>query len=170
MKASSAVSIALVLLLLALVGVPLAQNKAALAAGNSSWWNDSWSYRKTITISELSGSILTDYQIGLTVAYDSDMQSDFDDIRFVDGDNTTQLGHWRQSYTASSSATFWVKVTSISASGTKKIYMYYGNAAASSASNGTATFDFFDDFSSDLSSWTQERGAWAINVNERAYC
>ena len=170
MRASSVVSIALVLLLLALVGVPLAQDKPALAAGNSSWWNDSWSYRKTITVSELSGSTLTDYQIGLTVTYDSDMQSDFDDIRFVDSDNTTELGHWRESYTASSSAAFWVKVPSIPASGTRKIYMYYGNPAASSASNGTATFDFFDDFSGDLSNWTQERGTWAINVNERAYC
>jgi hypothetical protein len=170
MKASPIVSIALVFLLLALVGIPLTQDKLALAAGNSSWWNASWSYRKTITITELSGSTLTDYQIGLTVSYDSDMQSDFADIRFVDSDNTTELGHWRQSYTASSSATFWVKVPSISASGTKKIYMYYGNPAANSLSNGSATFDFFDDFSGDLSQWTQERGTWAINDAGRAYC
>jgi len=170
MKACAAVSIVLVLLLLALAGLPLAQDKPALAAGNSSWWNDSWSHRKIITVTELSGSTLTDYQIGLTVTYDSDMQSDFDDIRFVDSDNTTELDHWRQSYTASSSATFWVEVPSLPASGTKKIYIYYGNSAVGSASNGTATFDFFDDFSVDLSKWTQERGGWAINGSGRAYC
>jgi hypothetical protein len=170
MKASPIVSMALVFVLLTLVGIPLAQNRPALAAGNSSWWNASWDYRKTITITELSGSTLTDYQIGLTVSYDSDMQPDFADIRFIDSDNTTELGHWRQSYTASSSAIFWVKVPSIPASGTKKIYMYYGNLAASSASSGAATFDFFDDFSGDLSSWTQERGTWAINGDGRVYC
>jgi hypothetical protein len=32
--------------------------------------------------------------------------------------------------------------------------MYYGNAGAGSASDGTATFDFFDDFNGDLSQWT----------------
>jgi hypothetical protein len=32
--------------------------------------------------------------------------------------------------------------------------MYYGNPGVSSASNGTSTFDFFDDFSGDLSKWT----------------
>lgn len=169
MKASSVVSIALASLLLALVGIPLAQDKPALAAGDPSWWNASWSCRRTITITELSGSTLTDYQIELTVTYDSDMQSDFDDIRFIDSDNATELSHWRESYTASSSATFWVKVPSIAASGTKRIYMYYGNTGVGSASNGAATFDFFDDFSSGLGSWTQERGTWAINAG-RVYC
>jgi hypothetical protein len=81
------------------------------------------------------------------------MKPNFDDIRFADADGSTLLSHWRESYTASTSAIFWVKVPSVP-SGAKTIYMYYGNPSATSASNGTATFDFFDDFSGDLSKWT----------------
>jgi len=80
------------------------------------------------------------------------MQPDFDDIRFMDSDGSTPLSHWREDYTASDSATFWVKVPSVP-SGDKTIYLYYGHDAASSASDGDATFIFFDDFSGDLSKW-----------------
>ena len=118
-----------------------------------SWYDTSWSRRAPVTINN-PGSGLTDYQVKVDVTYDADMQPDFDDIRFVDSDDSTPLSHWRESYTASTSATFWVKVPSIPSSG-KTIYMYYGNATVSSASDGTATFIFFDDFEVDLSKWTE---------------
>ena len=100
------------------------------------------------------GSELSSYQVMVTVPYDSDMQSDFDDIRFVAGDNSTVLSYWRKSYTASSTATFWVKVDSIPA-GSSVIYMYYGNSSVSSASDGWNTFLLFDDFSdNDIVDWS----------------
>jgi hypothetical protein len=115
---------------------------------------DGWSRRAPVTINN-TGSALTDYQVRVDVSYDADMQPDFDDIRFVDSDDSTELSHWRESYNASTSAVFWVKVPSIP-SGNKTIYMYYGNDAASSASDGDATFEFFDDFEdSDISDWSQ---------------
>jgi len=140
-------------------------------AANGNWWiddvrarkyadpepttsvgsEDGWSRRAPVTINN-SVSALTDFQVRVDVTYDADMQPDFDDIRFKDSDGSTELSHWRESYTASASAIFWVKVPSVP-SGNKTIYMYYGNAAASSASNGNATFIFFDDFSGDLSKW-----------------
>ena len=112
---------------------------------------DGWSRRALVTINN-SGSALTDFQVRVDVTYDADMQPDFDDIRFKDSDGSTELSHWRESYTDSDSAIFWVKVPSVP-SGDKTIYMYYGNADASSASDGNATFIFFDDFSGDLSKW-----------------
>jgi hypothetical protein len=118
----------------------------------SDWWDTSWSCRAPITINN-SGSSLTGYQVEVNVTYDADMKPDFSDIRFVDSDGSTLLSHWRGNYALSTSAIFWVKVPSVPA-GTKTIYMYYGNPAVSSASDGTATFDFFDDFSGDLSKWT----------------
>jgi hypothetical protein len=117
----------------------------------SDWYNTSWSRKAPITINN-AGSGLTAYQVKVNVTYDSDMKPNFDDIRFTDADGSTLLSHWRESYTASTSAIFWVKVPAVP-SGSKAIYMYYGNAAASSASDGTATFVFFDDFSGDLSKW-----------------
>jgi hypothetical protein len=112
---------------------------------------DGWSRRAPVTVNN-PGSALTDYQVRVDVTYDADMQPDFDDIRFRDSDGSTELSHWRESYIASTSAIFWVKVPSVPA-GAKTIYMYYGNDAASSASDGDATFIFFDDFSGDLSKW-----------------
>ena len=74
------------------------------------------------------------------------MQPDFDDFRFTDNDGTTLLSYWIENYTAAGSAIVWVKVPSISASAEKTIYMYYGNPSATSAEDGDATFEFFDDF------------------------
>lgn len=75
------------------------------------------------------------------------MQADYDDIRFTSSDGTTLIDHWLESKTNSSTADFWVEVPSIPASpDSTTIYMYYGNSGASTASNGTNTFVFFDDF------------------------
>jgi hypothetical protein len=60
-----------------------------------------------------------------------------------------------------------VKVPSIAASGTKNIYAYYGNSGGWSASDGAATFEFFDDFSVDLSRWVKHKelgGAGTIKI------
>ena len=121
-------------------------------ASMSGWYDSSWNHRAPITIDN-PGSELSGYQVRVNVTYDADMQSGFDDIRFTAGDGTTLISYWKQSYTAGVSAVFWVKVPSVT-SGSSTVYMYYGNTAAGSASDGAATFDFFDDFSGDLSQWT----------------
>ena len=121
-------------------------------AARSDWYNTAWSRRAPVTINN-PGSGLTDYQVRVQVAYDSDMQSDFDDIRFTASNGTTLLSYWRQSYTAGVSALFWVKVPSIP-SGSSTAYLYYGNAGVGSSDSGDSTFDFFDDFSGGLGKWT----------------
>jgi len=53
------------------------------------WWNENWSYRKKITISN-SGSELKNYQLNgdcTHISYNEHMNSDFSDIRFVDPDS-----------------------------------------------------------------------------------
>lgn len=99
---------------------------------------------KGIVILKYTTSSLTDYQVKVTVPYDSNMNTDFSDVRFTSSDGSTLLSYWREKYTSSSTATFWVKVPSI-ASGANTIYMYYGKTIATT-SNGTNTFIFFDDF------------------------
>ncbi len=117
------------------------------AQSASNWYNTSWSKRKAITITGSTGGAQTDYQIKTTVSYDSDMQPDFDDVRFTNSDGVTLLNYWLESKTDSSTADFWVKVPSIPASpNTTIIYMYYGNSSASSTSSGNNTFPLFDDF------------------------
>jgi hypothetical protein len=121
-------------------------------AATSNWYDMTWSRRAPVTIDN-PGSGLTNYQVKVQVAYNSDMQLNFDDIRFTASNGTTLLSYWRESYTAAVSAIFWVKVPSVPA-GSSTVYMYYGNAVANSTSDGASTFEFFDDFSSGLGKWT----------------
>lgn len=109
-----------------------------------------WSRRKEVTIT--SSTPLLNYQINLTIDYEDGMQSDFDDLRFVAGDGS-ELPYWTLDKTDGVSVDIWVNVSSIPA-GSSTIYIYYGNGAATSRSDGDRTFDFFDDFS-DLDKWTQ---------------
>ena len=129
------------------------------------WWNASWSKRKPITIA--SACALSDYQINSTIDYESGMQSDFDDIRFVAGDGS-ELPYWIENKTDGTNATVWVNVSSIPA-GNSTIHIYYGNAAATSQSDGDATFDFFDDFkgaSLDTDKWSAT-GSYSVDNDIR---
>jgi hypothetical protein len=132
-------------------------------SGSVTWLSD-YSKRKTITVT--SSSSLSNYQILLTVAYDSDMQADFDDLRFTSDDETTLIDYWIESKTDSSTAKVWVEVPTL-ASGDTTIYMYYGNPSAATASNGVNTFIVFDDFndgSINTSLWQDRSGAgWSIS-------
>jgi hypothetical protein len=144
-------------------GVDTATNPGNVQlALKSDWYQTAWSRRAPVTINN-TGAALTAFQVKVTLTYDSDMKSDFSDIRFTDSNGTTLLPYWRESYTAASSAIFWVKVPSVPR-GTKTIYVYYGNPSVSTASDGTATFEFFDDFSKDLSKWTIHTGG-KISIN-----
>ncbi|NOQ56065.1 MAG: DUF2341 domain-containing protein, partial [Nanohaloarchaea archaeon] len=115
-----------------------------------------WTKKKSITVNGSDDSDLTNYQIKVDLDYDSDMQTDFDDLRFYDATGTLQ-NHWIEKYTASTNATVWVKISSIPTGGTT-IYMYYGNSIATynNSLGGNNTFEFFDDFndnSIDTAKW-----------------
>ncbi|WP_440948224.1 DUF2341 domain-containing protein [Methanosarcina sp. T3] len=112
---------------------------------------------KTITISPSSDGTLTDYQVKLDINYESEMQSDFDDLRFVD-ENGILLPYWIEEKVDSSYAKVWVKVPVIDGIDGATIKMYYGNSYVSSAENGNDVFEFFDDFESgviDSDKWNE---------------
>src|SRR5438045_9615198 len=54
------------------------------------WWNTSWIKRKTVILNN-TGSDLTNFQVKVTIPYDSDMQADFDDLRFRSEEHTSEL-------------------------------------------------------------------------------
>ncbi len=108
------------------------------------WWNSSWEYKRPVVIN--SSNNLTYYQVAINVTYDPDMQPDFDDLRFTNEEETAELSYWIESKSNGNWAYVWVKVDSIDTNNGTQAYMYYGNAGATSRSNGTATFYFFDDF------------------------
>lgn len=128
------------------------------------WLDNSWKYRKSLTISGSSIGPQSDYPIRIVVHHadgtdmgedvflDYKCQPDFGDIRFTNSDGATQLSYWIERLTEGEDAIFWVKVDSIPASpDTAIIYVYYGKSNATTTSNGVNTFDWYDDFETDSS-------------------
>lgn len=115
-------------------------------------WVTGWSFKKTVSLPAMSGD-QTDLNYEVLVTWQAGMNADFSDIRFTDEDEETLLYQYRDRYTDSTSAYFWIKVSSVLAAG-KTICMYFGNSGAVDVSDGANTFPFFDDFSGDLTKWT----------------
>jgi len=117
-------------------------------------WLSGWSYRRAISLSPATS--IADYQVLVTLTTGTignpyaNIKADGSDIRFTGSDGAALQDYWVESWDNTGTSRIWVEVT---ASGTPTIYMYYGNAAASSSSDGSATFIFFDDFSGTLSKW-----------------
>jgi hypothetical protein len=115
----------------------------------ASWYDESWAKRKKIRVTNGTGSELTDFQVKVDVTWDSDMQSDFDDLRFTDSTGTTSIGYWIESYISSATSTVWLKVPSIPASASADVYMYYGNGGVSTTGSASGVFIFYDGFEDD---------------------
>lgn len=131
--------------------------KLTTSQGETSWWDANWPKRRPITISYW-GATLYNYQVKVEVIYDSDMKPDFADLRFTD-ENQNPLSFWLESFTLSSEAIFWVRIPSIPDGGTT-IYLYYGNPEAFSLSDGSATFEWFEDFESYSLGNLNGQGGW----------
>ncbi|MFC1568523.1 DUF2341 domain-containing protein, partial [Candidatus Margulisiibacteriota bacterium] len=109
---------------------------------------------REVTINN-TGSELTDYPV--LVTFDSAtlvsagrMKADGGDIRFWADDGVTPLSYWLVSYTMNTLTTdVWVKMPTLEAALTTNIYLTYGNATLESLSDGSAVFEFFDDFDAD---------------------
>lgn len=137
-------------------------------------WLSGYNYRKSVAVSRASGAV-TNYQIKLLIGESSGASGeqvdcgglckiDFGDLRFTNASGD-ELDYWIESVsgtTPNQLATVWVEFDSVGTTDTT-FYMYYGNATASTASDGSTTFLFFDDFSGDLSKWSGETTHAAIS-------
>jgi len=120
------------------------------------WWNASWSRERAIHINNTGNSnALTDYQVMINITYDSDMNSNFSDIRVVNETSGETVPYWIENKSNGNWCKIWFNASYIPASSwcNDTYYLYYGNPSASSASDGDAVFEFFDDFVTDLSKW-----------------
>lgn len=109
-----------------------------------------WRYRAPVVLTNAGSSELTDYQILVTLDTTSliavgKLREDAGDLRFTDSDGETQLPYWIESGVGTSLTRVWIRVPLVPI-GETEIYMCYGNPSAESASDGEATFEFFDDF------------------------
>lgn len=136
----------------------------SLGAPNSEWYHQDWSARQSVRVDNGDGATYTDAAVRLLVPYDTDMQSDFDDLRFTDASGTTTVPHWVGSTTPSTVAEVWVQVPELPANDTATLYMYYDNPAATSSSANTAVFTAADDFEDgDISEYSGETSDFTVD-------
>ena len=113
---------------------------------NNIVWLDGWDKRKKIILTGGSSGAQTDYPMRLEITYDSDMQPDFDDLRFADSDGNL-VDAWLESKANSGSAVVWVKFPITPADGiVMYYYMYYDNISVSNIWDGEAVFRRYDGF------------------------
>jgi hypothetical protein len=120
----------------------------AAAPAQGQWLSD-WPYRRPVTLSNPTSGELTDYQVKVLLDGSFDFSKTSpggSDLRFTESDGTTLLNFWIEEWNpAGDVASIWVEMSSLPAGG-DSIYMYYGDSAAASASDGGGTFDLYDGF------------------------
>jgi len=146
------------------IGVIIAGLFLGLMIGSASaWWNSSWSKRVPIHINNTGNSnALTDYQVMINITYNSDMNSNFSDIRVVNETSGTAIPYWIENKSNGNWCKIWFNASYIPASSwyNDTYYLYYGNPSASSASDGDATFKKFYSFEDNYIGWT-----WVTDLN-----
>jgi len=109
------------------------------------WTDSEWTKLKPITITNNAGSALIDYAFSIIVEHDSDMQDEYDDIRFKhENYPTSWLDYYIESFDANE-AIVWVNIPEIP-TGESMLYLFYGNPNAFDES----------DFNSVFSDWNEE--------------
>lgn len=125
-------------------------------------WLAGFEYRRPVTISNICGEELIDYQVFLILSDSLDFdKANGSDIRVTDRDGTTPIPFWIEEWDpVGDVAGIWVNVPHIPA-GDDTVYVYYGDPTAVSASDGDATFDTYDGFETYAANNGANPGEWA---------
>ena len=132
----------LVSVLIILIGLPviilLLINKNMTTA--AAWYDTGWLHRKTVSIENDSGSTLTDEDVLVSIdtaslIAEGKLQSNCNDLRFVDSDDSTLLDYWIEGGCNTGTTQVWVRIPSLP-NGGKTMYMYYDNSGVTSGQLG----------------------------------
>lgn len=131
------------------------------------WTDPSFTRMKSISISNSGQETFHYYDVNITVFYDSDMQSDFDDLRFTNNTGA-QLPYYILNKTNGVLANVLVKMPTLPP-GQTIIYMFYGNPNAVNQSNFASVFQWKERTSPDVmvSFKAATEGAWDPDVEYR---
>lgn len=127
----------------------------AVSSGFSNSGGGCWQWRVPVTIS----NFIPDHPTRVALVANAAIKSDYSDIRFFDATTGRELPHWLEGVGSSFPAA-WVRTGQ-----NNTVYMYFGNPSATSASNGKAVFEVFDDFNDgqiDSALWTLLSGNGSI--------
>ena len=120
------------------------------ASAQSNPCEKEWNNHRIITITNENPSELTDYQVCIDLNASSidfsKFKTDGGDVRLKTGKNES-VPFWIEWWNPiTQSARVWAKVPRLPALGQTTLHLCNGNPDASTASNGSETFLFFDDF------------------------
>ena len=113
------------------------------SATSHAWWNEDWSARKKITLTNPAGEV-ADAPVLIrlhTGNFDFlSVNENGSDLRVVAGDDTTELKFHIEKWDGINQlALVWVKLPKLAAS--TEAWLYFGNEAATPASDAKATYD-----------------------------
>lgn len=94
------------------------------------WWDNNWNYKRQVNLTANVGNFSY-----INLSYYANMQTDFDDLRFIDcATESIEYNHTVESFSASNYV-----IERIHSHGENCFYIYYGNAGASSTSSSYNT-------------------------------
>ena len=137
-------------------------------------------YGKDAAITEVDGSVtignvvpilvnasanVSDYPILVRIPYNLEMRSDYADLRFMNRNMTVSLPYFVENIVSGSWADVWVRADALDTKNGTQMWLFYGNTNAASLSNGSSTFQFFDDFNDGVldPAWTRLVNIASIN-------
>lgn len=128
------------------------------------WIDPTYTRMRPIVISNTGQETFHDYDVDLIVQYDSDMQLDFDDLRFTNPTGT-QLPYYLFNTVNGVTTEVLVKIP-ILPSGQTIIYMFYGNPSVNDQSSFSSIFSWADRTHPDImvSFKSATEGAWDPDV------
>ena len=113
----------------------------------NAWWDNNWDYRMPLnfTGSKNETAVTLKLFLNTTNFNYSNANPNGDDLRFIDADDITEYKYYIYKWNTSGVSTVYVNVSDINTS-KRTLYLYYGNAGASSVSSPEGVFQIFDDF------------------------
>lgn len=135
---------------------------ASQAAADPGWWDTDWGYRVPITLTTHE-NVPENYQYRIVLDKVDNLGGhcldNFQDIIFLEGEDSDLLSFWMENYINGDNAIFRVRRADNSLVD-NTIYAYYGNTTAPLVENGFAVFELFDDFEDgDVTGWSLEANA-----------
>lgn len=128
------------------------------------WIDPAFTRMKPVSIINSGQETFQNYDANITVLYDADMQSDFDDLRFADQTGAF-LSYFKHNTVNGVSCEVLVKIPTL-IPGQTAIYMFYGNPSAADQSSFSSIFSWQDRTHPDtmVSFKAASEGAWDPDV------
>ena len=129
------------------------------------WWSSNWDYYVSVTISNTSGTSVTDFWVDYnsfnasTLIAAGKLQADYDDLRVViDG---TDVNYIIREYGKGTDSTHIMFPVTLATGSSKDVSIYYGNAAASAPTFVTETASWVN---TDVAGFTVSQAGKYINI------